>query len=171
MMFDTFDRTGAAEFPFPKRVVFRALSDAVNSLNNMRVENCDELALRLDIKTGITLFSWGESVSVAVSASGDHASKVSVQSAAKTIFGSATTHGRNRRNVRDIISRTSEILQEHGVAWSTEMAVAPSASSVSTPSPQVSVADELSKLAQLRDKGIIDESEFQAQKGRLLRSK
>ena len=35
--------------------------------------------------------------------------------------------------------------------------------------PTVSMADEIGKLAQLRDKGILTEAEFNAQKVRLLR--
>jgi hypothetical protein len=159
-MFDTFDRTGNSEFPFPKQVVFRALRDAVGGFRGMKVENCDELACRLDITTGMSAFSWGEKVSVSVAGNGDQAAVVSVQSAAKTIFGSGTTHGKNRKNIREILSRTSALLQENGGKWRKEMGLAPAS---------VSVADELVKLAQLRDQGILNESEFQQQKAQLLR--
>ena len=160
-MFDTFDRTGKAEFPFPKQVVFRALCDAVGGLKGMEVANRDELASRLDIKTGISALSWGEKVSVVVSGNGDQAAIISVQSAAKTIFGSGVTHGKNRKNIGEIIARTSELLQEHGARWREEMGLGPTTA--------VSIADELAKLAQLRDQGILNEGEFQAQKTRLLR--
>ena len=103
MLFDTFDRTGSAEFPFPKQVVFRALCAAVEELNGMSIENRDDLASRLDVKTGMSAFSWGEKVSISVAGNGANAAVASVQSAARTIFGSATTHGKNRANVREII--------------------------------------------------------------------
>ncbi len=168
MLFDTFDRSGNAEFPFPKQVVFRALCDAVSGLKSMQIETRDELASRLDIKTQLSAFSWGERISVSVSSNGEQASIISVQSAAKTAFGSVWTHKKNRSNVRDIINSTSNILQSHGATWRDEMAVMPGTMSMGA--PPVSVAEELAKLAQLRDKGILDESEFQAQKDRLLRS-
>ena len=44
-------------------------------------------------------------------------------------------------------------------------------SSASGSSPTRSVADELVKLAELRDKGILSDSEFQAQKAALLATK
>ena len=147
MLFDTFDRTGAAEFPFPKAVVFRALKDAVDALPGMRVENTDELASRLDIKTGMSAFSWGEKVSVSVAASGQQAAQVAVASAAKTVFGSGTSHSKNRKNVREILTRTSEILNRHGAAWREEMGLT---AAMDSPSGG-SVADELAKLAALRD--------------------
>ena len=47
---------------------------------------------------------------------------------------------------------------------------APTATAVSAPTGTAPVADELAKLATLRDQGVISESEFQAQKARLLGS-
>jgi hypothetical protein len=167
MIFDTFDRTGQAELPFPKQVVFRALCDAVDDLKGMTIENRDELASRLDIKTGMSPLSWGEKVSVSVSANGDQAGVISVQSAAKTVFGSGTTHAKNRKNVRQIITRTSELLQEHGSDWRSEMGLEP-ATSTTTATPSPSLADELRKLAELRDQGVLNPEEFETQKQKLL---
>ena len=164
-MFDTFDRTGDCEFPFPKQVVFHAICVAVGGFRGMKITSRDELACRLDITTGMSAFSWGEKVSVSVSGNGEQAAIVSVRSAAKTALGSATTHGKNRKNIREILDRTSALLQEHGAKWREEMGLSPI--TVSSPTA-VSVADELEKLVQLRDRGILSESEFQAQKSRLL---
>jgi hypothetical protein len=119
----------------------------------------------LDIKTGISALSWGERVTVTVCANGDQAAVVSVQSGAKTVFGSATTHGKNRKNVREIINAISELLRSQGEIWRNEMGLVPQASSSKS-----SVADELTKLARLREQGILSDAEFQAQKARLLAS-
>jgi len=126
----------------------------------MKIATRDELACRLDITTGISAFSWGEKVSVSLSGNGDQAAVVSVRSAAKTVFGSGTTHGKNRKNIREILNRTSALLREHGAKWRGEMGLAPA---------PASVADELIKLTQLRDKGALNDVEFEAQKARLLR--
>jgi hypothetical protein len=40
-MFDTFNRTGEAEFPFPKSIVFKALCEAVDGIRGMTVEHQD----------------------------------------------------------------------------------------------------------------------------------
>jgi hypothetical protein len=166
-VFDTFDRTGNAEFPFPKAVVFRAVDTAVAALR-MNVASRDELASRIDIKTGASAFSWGERVAISVMASGDQSAVVSIQSASKTVIGSGTAHGKNRKNVRGIISKTSEILQESGVSWRGEMGLDPAPAAAAGTAPSSSVADELAKLAQLRDQGVLTEAEFAAQKARLL---
>jgi hypothetical protein len=166
MLFDTFDRTGSAEFPFPKQVVFRALCAAVNEIGGLNIENRDDLASRLDIKTGVSAFSWGEKVSVSVTANGSDLAAVSVQSGAKTVFGSGTSHGKNRKNVREILTHTSQLLQQHGAAWREEMGL--TSQNHSTDQPLPSVADELLKLAALRDQGILSPEEFNQQKARLL---
>ncbi|WP_084600619.1 SHOCT domain-containing protein [Aromatoleum toluclasticum] len=171
MLFDTFDRTGNAEFPFPKQVVFHAVCAAVEGLKGMEIDNRDELASRVDVKTGMSAFSWGEKVSISVTGNGGSGATISVQSAAKTIFGSATTHGKNRENVREIIRRTSELLAQDGSRWQEEMGLIadPMLSASSAQSVQ-SVADEITKLAALRDQGILTPDEFNSQKARLLGS-
>ena len=168
MMFDTFDRTGDAEFPFPKKVVFRALVNAVKTLKGMDIEHQDELAARLDIKTGMSAFSWGEKVAVSVTEKSPNTATISVQSGAKTILGSGTTHGKNRENVKLIINQTSKILTENGALWCQELGIDLNASPVSSGAATLSVADELMKLALLRDQGILSPDEFATQKGRIL---
>lgn len=165
MLFDTFDRTGNAELPFHKQVVFRAVCSAVEGLKGMNIEYRDELACRLDVKTGMSAFSWGEKVSISITGNGADAAVVSVQSGAKTIFGSATTHGKNRKNVRHIIQRTSELLAQHASEWQKEMRLEPQAP---IPSSTRSIADEILKLAALRDQGLLSPEEFNGQKARLL---
>ena len=100
MLFDTFDRTGNAEFPFPKQVVFRAVINAVEDLRGMKIESRDELACRVDVNCGLSAFSWGEKVTITVTGNGPETAVVSVQSGAKSVFGSATTHGKNRENIK-----------------------------------------------------------------------
>jgi hypothetical protein len=158
MLHTSSDRTAKFEYPFPKQVVFRALRAAVGRIWGMRVRSCDELACRLDIATGISALAWGETVSISVFGNGEQAAVVSVQSAAKVALGSVNRQ--NQKNIRDILNRTSAVLKEHGVKWRQELGLAEA---------PASVADELMKLAQLRDKGLLKEAEFEAQKARLLR--
>ena len=166
MVFDTFDRTGEAEFDFPKKVVFRALSEALKCLRGMDIENRDDLASRLDIKTGVSAFSWGERVSVSVIEKSQNTAVISVRSGAKTIFGSDTAHGKNRENVKLIINQTSKLLSEHGLKWTEELGLSPSV--MHAVSGSASIADELIKLASLRDQGILTQEEFALQKSRIL---
>lgn len=163
-MFDTFDRTGTAEFPFSKAVVFRALSEAVPSIAGMKVERQDDLATRLDVSVGMSAFSWGEKVSISVTSTGPKSSVIGVASGAKTILGSATVHGKNRKNVAQIIARTSDILKAKGTQWSAELDLPEPASS----SVENSLPEQLAKLADLQKQGVLSEAEFQAAKARLL---
>jgi hypothetical protein len=165
-VFDTFDRTGTVEFPFPKKVVFHALTLAVPSIPGMKVEREDRIASRLDVSVGMSAFSWGERVSIAVTSSGPDSSTLGIASGAKTILGSATVHGKNRKNVAQIIARTSDILKDKGADWTAELvAREPPAT---TPAPTASIADELSKLAALRDQGVLSPVEFEAAKAKLI---
>lgn len=169
MDFDTFDRTGSVDFPYPKSVVFRAVREAVKGLKGMRTEALDELASRIDIKTGISAFSWGEVVAVSVVAKDFGTATVSIQSAAKTIFGSAVAHGKNRENIKNIIKRTSELLSNHGREWADEKAASIASAKPRLQKTQVgSIADELAKLLELKNLGVLTSQEFDAQKSKLL---
>jgi hypothetical protein len=163
-MFDTFDRTGAAEFPFPKEVVFLALMEAVKS-SGMKINNVDKLSHRLDVSTGVSVNSWGEKISISVHSAGQSASTIAVASGAKTIFGSATTHGKNKKNVREILASTSRVLQRNGDVWLAECGHIREAVGESR---APSIADELGKLAALRDSGALTTQEFEIQKQKLL---
>lgn len=167
VVFDTFDRRGAAEFPFPRDVVFRAVEEAIGQVRGMRLESRDPLAGFFTVKTGMSAFSWGENVRVSVTSCGQWAAQVEVASAAKTIAGSATTHGRNQKNVKELISATSAVLQRHGEAWAREAGV-PTPGAERELGAVPSVADELAKLAGLRDQGVLSDDEFASQKARLL---
>ncbi len=165
-MFDTFDRTGGVEYPYPLRVVFRAAESAVNGLSGMRVESSEPLAGYLNIKTGISALSWGEKVTVSIFETAPWRTRLEVASAAKTIFGSATTHGKNRKNIQKIIAATATALEIHGDQWAAEMGIPPAQTQAGQAVP--SVADELRKLGELRDQGLLTEEEFSSQKLRLL---
>jgi hypothetical protein len=170
-MFDTFDRSGNAEFPFNKQVVFRAVCAAVKEIRGMDIENENELASRLDIKSGMSAFSWGEKISISVTGNGANSSVVSVQSGAKTIFGSATTHSKNRENVKKIIQGTSEQLAQNGSDWQSELGLKTEVPITHSSEQAIqSIADEISKFAALRDQGLLSEEEFSKQKARLLGS-
>src|SRR6185312_10127258 len=103
---------------------------------------------------------------ISVAANGENAAVVSIRSGAKTILGSATTHGKNRKNVREIIAQTSMVLKEQGAKWSEELrAKQPIFEGGKSPT---SVVDEISKLAALMERGAITKDEFDALKTKLM---
>ena len=165
-MFDTFDRTGSVEFPFAQPVVLRAVETAASGIHGMKVDAVNSLAGHITIKTGVSAMSWGEKVTVSVSEVTGSRSRLAVASGAKTILGSATTHGKNRKNIEKIIDETSKVLEQHGGDWTQEMGLA--VAKVGLPDQPASAADEIKKLAELRDAGVVTPEEFEAKKSQLL---
>ncbi len=169
-MFDTFDRTGVAEFLFPREVVFKAVEHAVVEVKGMTIQDSSPTGGFLNIKTGATAMSWGENVKVSVLSSGPWSAQVQIASAGKTILGSATTHGKNQKNVAALIRTTGSILDRFGAKWVEDLGLAKPQQSPSTGGASPSKADELKKLADLHTQGILTDAEFATEKTRLLNS-
>jgi hypothetical protein len=164
--FDTFDRTGAVEFPFPTVVVFRALETAVPTLKGMKIAESNQIAGHLFIKTGASAWSWGEKVQLSVLDAGPGRSRLQIASGGKTIMGSATTHSKNRKNVQNIISATSKELELHGDEWTRELAPTPPPPPPPPP-PTLGQSDIETRLAHLKDlhtKGLISDEDFESRK-------
>jgi hypothetical protein len=168
-IFDTFDRTGVAEFQFPREVVFKAVEQAVQVVKGMKISDSSSTAGFLHIKAGVSAMSWGETVKVSVISSGPWLAQVQVASAGKTFVGSLTTHGKNQKNISALIRATAAVLDRNGEKWATEMGMQRIATEETATRTPLSKADELKKLAELRDQGILTEAEFTEQKAHLLR--
>jgi predicted nucleotide-binding protein len=130
-----------------------------SSKQSQRFRTCgskksNKLAGHIYLRAATSAFSWGERVTVSVLESGQGRSQVQISSAAKTIAGSATTHGRNRKNVQQIISVMTKILEQNGEKWTEEFGVA------ATQHPSRSPADEIRKLAELHQSGVLTDEEF-----------
>jgi hypothetical protein len=154
-IFDTFDRTGSVELPFRTDVVFRALEEAVGNLEGMRIADANAIAGHLFVKTSASAFSWGEKVSISVFEAGPTRSRVQVDSAAKTILGSATTHGKNRKNIEKIIAAASRILEQHGGDSSLD--------------PAANVEERLRRLSDLQSKGLVTDEEYAERRAEILK--
>lgn len=166
-MFDTFDRTGAVEFPFPPPVVFRAVEAAIPKLKGMKIAESNPVAGHLFVKTGVSAMSWGERVQVSVLEAGAGHSHMQIASGGKTLLGSATTHGKNRKNVQNIISATSKELEAHGAEWTSKLApTAHGKSGVEAEGP--SIETRLTQLSELRAKALISDEDFESRKAAIL---
>ena len=118
---DATDRTKVVEFPFPPRVVFRAVAEAISNLPGMTFHEFDRLSGHVYVSTAASAFLGGERVGVSVLDAGSGRSRVQITSGGRTVFGSGTTRGRNRKNVEEIISATSEALGAHGERWAQDL--------------------------------------------------
>jgi hypothetical protein len=154
------DHNGESEFPFKKDIVFEAVCKAIPKIDGMKLDNSDKLSGRINVKAGVTLWSWGENIPIQLTSISATKTKVQVTSAPKTgvLFGGAFDMGKNRKNIERIFAETSKIL-------STFQPEVQSSETTNT----VSIADELKKLKDLLENGILTEDEFIEQKTKLLK--
>lgn len=169
-IFDSFSQTGVAEFSYPKDVVFKAVQEAAGLVKGMKVDSASEASGTIQIKVGMSAFSWGENVDLSVVSVGPWSAQVRVTSSAKVGFN-ATASGKNKKNFRELITAISDVLTRNGDAWANQMGLDRPASDASPQSgSSFEVADELRKLADLRESGLLTDDEFAQRKARLLDS-
>jgi len=108
------DHNGESEFPMNKGQVFEAMCMAIPTIKGMKIENADKLQGRIMVKAGVSLSSWGENIPIQLIEIGENKTKVQITSSPKTgiMFGGAFDMGKNRKNIEDILSATSSILQQ-----------------------------------------------------------
>lgn len=109
------DHNGESEFPINKNDVFDAMCKAIPTIKGMKVESADKLQGRILVKAGVSLYSWGENIPIQLLENGENKTKVQITSSPKTgiMFGGAFDMGKNRKNIENILSATSAILQQN----------------------------------------------------------
>lgn len=109
------DHNGESEFPINKNQVFDAMCIAIRTIKGMKVENADKLQGRILVKAGVSLYSWGENIPIQLLGIYENKTKVQITSSPKTgiMFGGAFDMGKNRKNIENILSATSTILQRN----------------------------------------------------------
>jgi hypothetical protein len=107
------DYNGESEFPVNKNQVFDSMFIAIPTIKGMKVENADRLQGRILVKAGVSLYSWGENIPIQLLGIDENKTKVHITSSPKTgiMFGGAFDMGKNRKNIENILSATSTILQ------------------------------------------------------------
>ena len=162
--FDATDGTRAVEFPFPPRVVFRAVAEAISNLPGMTFHEFDRLSGHVYVTTAASAFLGGERVEVSVLDAGSGRSRVQITSGGRIAFGSATRLGRNRKNVEEIIFATSEVLEAHGERWAQELVLESGDQATST-----DVAARISRLEDIYANSLITEAEYLQRREAILR--
>jgi hypothetical protein len=159
---DATDQTRAVEFPFPPRVVFRAVAEAISNLPGMTFHEFDHLAGHIYVTTAASPFLGGERVGVSVLDAGSGRSRVQIASGARTVFGSA--HGRTKKQLEEIISATSRVLGAHGERWTQELIVEARNRAESN-----EVEERLSRLEDMYADSLITEAEYRQRREAILR--
>jgi hypothetical protein len=105
------DHEGGVAVDYSKEEVLSAIEQAVPGIAGMRLERVDRITGHVVVKTGVSLFSWGENISLSVVEMSPSKSRISIISSPKTgVIGGAFDMGKNRRNIEKIIETISEAL-------------------------------------------------------------
>jgi len=117
------DHNGESEFPMSKDKVFEAMKKAIPTINGLKIENADKLQGRFVVKAGVSLYSWGENIPIQLSEISENRTKVQITSSPKTgiMFGGAFDMGKNRKNIENILSSTSQILSSESETNTSEI--------------------------------------------------
>lgn len=153
------DHSGSVEYPYSKKTVFDAVMAASKHIDGFELDSADEMSGHVTLKAGVSWSSWGENIPIQLISVSPIRTKVEIISTPKTgvLFGGANDFGKNRRNIEKIISAISA--QLHGKPAEVEQ---------SQPVSNTSTADELLKLKQLKDAGVLSDDEFESQKQKIL---
>lgn len=150
------DHSQSFQVPFSEKDTFSALKTAVGKLQGFSVDKIDDTLKIVSLKAGVSMFSWGENVTVSVERKQPGETTVTVLSTPKTglMFGGAMDMGKNRKNISAISEALSAELKNYTPEEKKEEVN--------------SVADEIQKLAELQKQGILSEEEFSQKKKQLL---
>lgn len=150
------DHHGEVEYPFSQKTVFKAIMEAAQNISGLSLDSADEISGRVTFKAGVSLASWGENIPVQLIKVAPTRTQMKIMSTPKTgvMFGGAMDFGKNRQNINKIINAVSAVLANYPVEVE--------------PEKKIDVVDQLTKLKQLVDQGILTDQEFAEQKKKIL---
>lgn len=150
------DHHGEVEYPFLQKTVFKAIMEAAPNINGLSLDSADEISGRVTFKAGVSLASWGENIPVQLIKVAPTRTQMKIMSTPKTgvMFGGAMDFGKNQQNIDKIINAVSAVLSTYP--------------SETEPEQKVDIAEQLTKLKQLVDQGVLTEEEFAEQKKKIL---
>lgn len=97
---------------YPWESVFNAIETAIPKLKGMQISNVNKITKTISAKAGVSLFSWGENITITLIPIEDNKTKVSILSTPKTgiMFGGAMDMGKNLKNINTIINEATKYL-------------------------------------------------------------
>lgn len=96
-------------FPFPADIAYEKLLEAIPEVG-MSVKQKDDTLRRVSVSAGMSLFSWGENVSIVVNTNGDDSCVVGIDSSLKLGVNVTGAH-RHQKNFDKIIFALSNKLK------------------------------------------------------------
>ena len=151
------DHEQSFSVPYSLYDTVSALTNFFNKSSEYEVDKVDKLTNTIYVKAGVSLFSWGENITINISESKDLGTIIQVLSTPKTgiMFGGAMDMGKNRKNIRAISEGLSnELAKFEKIEISKK--------------DNVSFTDEIIKMGELLEKGLITQDEFDQKKKQIL---
>lgn len=148
------DEKGKTIVEYSTDSVFKAMNKLLNSKGSkFKIQKSDPQAHSFFIKSGASMTSWGETLQITINPSLNGSSEVVISSKSK--FGLLDL-GKNQENINDLISLLNKELnngeyEKSSIAGNTS-----------------DIPDQIKKLSELKDAGIISSEEFESKKGELL---
>ena len=153
------------QLPDPPQVAWSSLREVVGEHPSITGARFDDAQLRAEFKTDMSFATYGQNMSAAVTAD-EAGTTVVIEGIAKR----QSVGGRDSARIRKI---ASEILSDLEARLFRAALVdpepgSPVAPTAATATPELSVGEEIAKLALLRARGFITTEEFEEYKRRLL---
>jgi hypothetical protein len=104
------NQTTQQQFPFSAEEVFSALDEAVKQ-SDMTIQESDSILKRATISAGVSLLSWGETVSISVHNQSEDSCVVVLDSSLKFSANLAGSH-KHQKNFDKILYSLSRILNK-----------------------------------------------------------
>lgn len=104
------NQTTQQQFPFSAEEVFSALDEAVRQ-SDMTIQESDSVLKRATISVGVSLLSWGETVSISVHKQSEDSCVVALDSSLKFSANLAGSH-KHQKNFDKILYSLSRILNK-----------------------------------------------------------
>ena len=107
------DHTQDVIVDFAWENVFSAVEKAIPNIKGMSIDSLNKITKTINIKAGISLFSWGENLTVTLTPVEEGKTKIAILSTPKTgvMFGGAMDMGKNRKNINMIFDELSKYLK------------------------------------------------------------
>ena len=151
------DHETKIKVPYSLENTFDALKKCVGNIDGFKIDSIDNLMKTVYLKAGVSLFSWGENITVTIKETTDGMSEIQALSTPKTgvMFGGAMDMGKNRKNLNTIMSFLSEELKNY--------------TQITTQNNTTNnITEKIKQLSKLKDEGLITEEEYSTKKQELL---
>ncbi len=106
------DHESSFQVDFPRDIVFARASAALKANKMFKIREINPVMHTIILSAGMSLFSWGENISINIKERSANATEIIILSTPVTgaMFGGAFDMGKNRKNIEDVIKCISAAL-------------------------------------------------------------